>query len=169
MRIALLTLLVAAVGCKSSDTMQQNNEKAPASVPGRAPGPHALVYKTKGDYQNLVPVLLSDDKTEIVSYPHPKDLVAGGNLLLPTALNGGYMLDNRGIGKNVAFLRLTYPEYAALPSVPTLKELYGYILDKDPLEELCDCGNKSAFADIRKQLNELINKGTMRSTCTTIK
>jgi hypothetical protein len=45
--------------------------------------PHLLVYKTKGDYKNYVPVMLSDDKSRIISYPDPKDIKAGGDKLMP--------------------------------------------------------------------------------------
>lgn len=170
MRIIFIALLVVFYGCKSKNNVkQESNQKPSEFVPEYAPGPQALVYKTNGDYYNLVPVLLSDDKTEIVSYPHPKDLIVGADYLLPTLLDNGYLLDNRGIGKNVAFLKLTYQEYSELENPPTLPELYDYIIDKNPLTELCDCGNKTAFTDIDKQLNDLIGKKKLRTTCKTTK
>ena len=36
--------------------------------------PHLIVYKTKVDYNNFVPIILSEDKTEIISYPDPIDV-----------------------------------------------------------------------------------------------
>jgi hypothetical protein len=146
-----------------------SNKKGIPFVPQYKSGLHALIYKTKNDYSNLVPVLLSAAKTEIVSYPHPNDLKLGSRYPLPIFLNNGYLLDNRGIGKNVAFLKLTYQEYSELQNPPTLTELYNYIIDKEPLTELCDCGNKSKFTDIEKQLNNLIDKKILRTTCKTIK
>jgi hypothetical protein len=101
------------------------------------PGPQTIVYKTKKDYYNLVPVLLSDDKTEIISYPHPIDIKVGDTYVTPTKLNEGYLLDNRGIGKNVAFLNMTYEQYSKLDRVPTLEELQNMIVDKNPLEVMC--------------------------------
>ncbi|PKL85903.1 MAG: hypothetical protein CVV22_05055 [Ignavibacteriae bacterium HGW-Ignavibacteriae-1] len=163
MRIVILIILVAIAGCNSCKNMKQE------FVPLYTPGPPTLVYKTKNDYNNLVPVILNDDKTEIVSYPHPNDLKLDDGFPNPTILNNGYLLDNRGIGKNVAFLKLTYKEYSELPNPPTLTELYNYIIDKDPLTELCNCGNKSAFTDIEKQLNDLIDNEKLRLTCRTIK
>ncbi len=163
-------MLCAFVGCKSSNTItQKSNEEAKQFVPQYTPGPQALVYKTKKNYSNLVPILLSDDKTEIVSYPHPNDLIVGSEYPLPTILQNGYLLDNRGIAKNVAFLKFTYKEYCELKEVPTLKELYSYIIDKDPLSELCDCGNKAVFTNIEKQLNNLIDQKKLRTTCKIIK
>lgn len=137
--------------------------------PQYTPGPQVLVYKTKKDYSNLVPVILSDDKTEIISYPHPSDLSVGNGLPFPTILNNNYLLDNRGININVAFLKLTYQEYSELKSIPTLKELFDYILDDNPLIELCDCGNRTAFSDPVKELNLMISKDKLREICKAIK
>ena len=170
MRIIFIAIIIVFYGCKSNNNVKQtSNQGAPEFVPQYAPGPQILVYKTKGDYYNLVPILLSDDKTEIVSYPHPNDLKVGSRYALPAFLNNEYLLDNRGIGKNVAFLKLTYQEYSELQNPPSLTELYNYIIDKDPLKELCDCGNKAAFTDIEKQLNDLIDKKKLRTTCKAIK
>lgn len=170
MKIVLITMLIMISGCKSGNNIKQTNIKtAPEFVPQFIPGPKAFVYKTKGDYYNLVPVLLSEDKTKIIAYPHPSDLKLGNEYQLPTFLNKGYLLDNRGIGLNVAFLKLTYQEYSELQSLPTLIELYSYIIDKDPLEKLCDCGVKSAFTDIENQLNDLIEKDDLKATCKTLK
>jgi len=170
MRVVMLLMFFAFVGCSSSNKMtQKSNEERTQFVPQYTSGPQALIYKTNKDYSNLVPVILSDDKTEIVSYPHPSDLKVGSGYPLPTFLNNGYLLDNRGIGKNVAFLKLTYKEYSELKELPTLKELYNYIIDKDPLKELCDCGNKTVFTDIEKQLNSIIDNNKLRTTCKTIK
>lgn len=137
--------------------------------PDFTPGPQALIYKTKGDYRNFVPVLLSDDKTEIVSYPNPSDLTTNGTLAKPTALKKNYWLDNRGIGKNVAFLKLTYEEYSKLPVAPSLKELLQMIVDKDPLVELCDCGNRTKYTDAKGELNKAIEAGALRQKCKIIK
>lgn len=163
----LFFLLVLTLGCKSCGNMKES--KTEDFQPQYKPGPQILVYKTKKDYSNFVPVLLSEDKTEIISYPHPNDLIVGNGFPFPTTLNNHYLLDNRGINKNVAFLKFTYQEYSELKTLPTLKELFDNILDKDPLIELCDCGNKTAFSDPVKQLNSLISKDKLREICKTIK
>jgi hypothetical protein len=153
-------IILAMVGCKSQ---QQNNDRSRADKPHEktqfmAVLPHVLIYKTKKDYSHNVPVLLSDDKMQIISYPHPTDLLIGENLALPAPLHNGYLLDNRGINNRVAFLKYTYEEYSTLKDVPTLQELQRSILDKDPLTELWDCGKKANFTDLQKQLNEWIDK-----------
>lgn len=119
---AVIILSVIFVSCKSSVEMPtKTNEisfgsSAVSSLP-------ILVYKTKKNYNNLVPLLLNDDKTQIVSYPDPHDVKVGSAFLLPTSLQNGYLLDNKGIGINVAFLKYTYEEYYNLKNLPTLKEL----------------------------------------------
>ena len=168
MKITVFIILsVFFVSCKSSDNVMTKTDEI--SLGGAVPSPPILVYKTKKDYNNRVPVLLSDDKTQIVSYPDPKDLKAGSDFLLPTSLQNGYFLDNKGIGKNVAFLKYTYTEYSKLQTLPTLQELYNSILDKNPLTELCNCGNKNKFSDLKKQLNELIRSGKLKTDCKEIK
>lgn len=170
MKVILFFTFLIFIGCKSSNTVsQKSNVTETQFVPLYTPGPQALIYKTKSNYNNLVPVLLSVDKTKIISYPHPTDIMRGNEYSFPTVLKEGYLLDNRGINENVAFLKLTYEEYAGLKNVPSLKELYNLIIDKDPLTELCDCGNKSAFTDAQKQLNDLIDKNKLRTTCKKIK
>jgi hypothetical protein len=171
MKILISLLLFSIAGCVSNNKTTTKSQPSDERefTPQFIAGPPTLLYKTNSNYNNLVPVLLSDDKTEIVSYPHPTDITVGSGYALPTILKGGYLLDNRGINKNVAFLRMTYEEYAKLKNAPTLKELYNLIIDKNPLTELCDCGNKKAFTDIEAQLNKLIDSNTLRTKCKTIK
>ena len=169
-----------------ADTLQTKNDSASAMVvdsavkeiktnqsptkplfkPQFSPGPAALVYKTKRSYNNLVPVMLSDDKKTIVSYPHPKDVTAQS---APTELHSGYLLDNRGIGPNVAFLNMTYVQYAGLKNTPSTEYLFENILDNDPLVEMCNCGNKKAFDNTVEQLNQLIDNNALLTSCKPIK
>jgi hypothetical protein len=119
--------------------------------------PPVIVYQTKADYYDKVPVTLSEDKSEIVSYPGVKDVYYKGELAYPTKLNDGYLLDNRGIDPNSAFLKLTYEEYSKLEATPTKEELYRMILDKDPFSKMYNCGNKYSYKDIVSELNSLID------------
>jgi hypothetical protein len=114
-----------------------------------------IVYKTKKNYDKNVAVTLSEDKKTIVSYPHPKDV---SQRSYPTALKKGYLLDNRGIGKNTAFLSMTYEEYAKLQKVPSLDELKQMIIDDDPIEAMYYCGGRTRFSDLIFQLNQLIDQ-----------
>ena len=127
-----------------------------------------IIYKTKKDYRSFVPVTLSEDKTKIVSYPNPKDVFYEGVLAYPTELNKGYLLDNRGINNNVAFLNINYENYSKLEEVPLLDELFSMILDKDPLIEMYNCGNRYTFKNGISDLNKFIdNIGLKDCKCLT--
>ena len=129
------------------------------------PGPHSIVYKTKADYFKNVPVVLDDEKKMIFTYPAKEDLKLGNDFQYPTRLKGDWLLDNRGINKNVAFLKLTYEEYYNLKEIPAPDELYNLIIDKDPLTQMCDCGLKKVFKNEKKQLNNLIKKRKLKDKC----
>ena len=73
---------------------------------------------------------MNDAKTEIVSYPDPTDIKDNKR---PTTLNDGFLLDNFGIGKNVAYLDYTYEQYAALEQVPDMETLMQHISERNPL------------------------------------
>lgn len=170
MKIFIPILIVALAGCKSQEKVIRHapGKEAITTATTQA-GSHALVYRTKADYFKLVPVLMSVDKSQIVSYPDPADMLSGGRYPLPSRLHKGYMLDNRGIGLNVAFLRMTFSEYSKLDKPPTLKELNNLIIDKDPLLELIDCGLKSSFSDPVAQINKLIDSGKLKNSAIILK
>lgn len=105
---------------------------------------------------------MDDSRTQILSYPHPRDLFIGGKLCLPTLLNDGYWLDNRGIGRNVAFLSYTYEEYSRLSSAPSMEELKAHIRDKDPITEWHECGRRADYKNIVSELNKLIEQGFLQ-------
>jgi hypothetical protein len=129
--------------------------------------PPTVIYKTKNDYSQMVPVTLSEDKTKIVSYPGPQDLYFRGILATPTQLDRGYWLDNRGLNMNSVFLNISYGEYSKWQKMPSLVELYSHIIDKDPFTAFYNCGNRYQYwEDEVLQLNTLINnKGLSRCKC----
>jgi hypothetical protein len=126
-------------------------------------GPPAIIYKTKSDFFNLVPVLLSEDGSKIESYPDIRDIYYKGEFAYPTRLANDYLLDNRGIGKNVAFLKYSYEEYGNLDKTPSSDELYLQIIDKDPLSEMYHCGSRFDYRDIEAELNGIINSGRLNT------
>jgi hypothetical protein len=131
-------------------------------------GPPTIIYKTKKDYNKFVPVILSEDKSKIVSYPHPTDILVNDKFSYPTQLEKGYLLDNRGINKNAAFLNMTYEEYSKLETAPLLEKLFSMIVDNDPLIEIYNCGNRYTFKNEISDLNKLINNNElMRCKCLT--
>ena len=133
-------------------------------VGGKQIMPHAFIYKTRKDYSKNVPVILSNDKTRISSYPDISDVYYNGKLAYPTALEDGYWLDNKGIGANVAFLNYTYEEYSKLPKTPSAKDLYKRIIDKNPLVKMVDCGVRYNYKDETAALNSLIKEGLPNTT-----
>jgi len=135
---------------------------------GAAPSPPCIVYKTKADYLRNIPVILSEDKSRIVSYPDVKDVYYQGEIAYPTKLKDGFLLDNRGIGPDVAFLSVTYEEFSAMEKTPPAEELYKLILDKDPVTVMYKCGNRMDYQDIEKEMNKLISSGRI-SNCTKLK
>jgi hypothetical protein len=125
-------------------------------------GPPVIVYKTKSDYLNNVPVILSDDKSKIMSYPGIHDVKTNeGVYQVPLKLENGYLLDQRGINEHVAFTKYTYEVYANLDNTPTAEELFEAIIDADPLTELYFCGSLFEFENPKDEINEIIQRGDM--------
>ncbi len=136
-------------------TRKAENMKSTQNV--QATGPKAIIYQTKEDYSKLVPVILSDDKKTIESYPDIKDVYIDGSLACPTQLHNGYWLDNRGISANVAFLKVTYEEYSKLPKTPSPEELMKMLTETQPIITMYSCGLRSSYKDIVKALNAKID------------
>jgi hypothetical protein len=121
--------------------------------------PVVYVYKMKADYSHNVPVMMNEERTQILSFPDPRDLWDGEKLRLPTALVQDYWLDNKGIGVNVAFLKYTYEEYSKLSTPPSVKDMLANLLDKYPLVEIHACGHWADYTDIVSELNSKIVEG----------
>ncbi|MEI6748484.1 MAG: hypothetical protein ACOYMF_07295 [Bacteroidales bacterium] len=154
----LFFMLIAACvvvfgGCHLAKKSQQMATKTQ-----KVTGPRIIIYKTKADYFLNVPVGLSADRKTITSYPAITDVYTGGKLAIPTKLEGGFLLDNRGISAEVAFINLSYEQYAALKSTPAVIELQELIIDADPLTIMYDCGSRNSFQDIVGDINNLILK-----------
>jgi hypothetical protein len=167
MKIAIIPLMMAGLLTGCHCTKDTAGTEATPSV--AVTGPQAIVYKVRKDLMDKVPVILSADGSTIVSYPHPSDLKGPNGLAVPTVLHKGYLLDNRGINKHVAFLNMTYEAYAALPEAPTEEALMTMLKEKKPLLELCDCGSRGRFTDVVKELDQLIDDRQLRKTCKVIK
>jgi len=141
----LAFLGIASISCKLNKNISESS-------------PIAIIYKTKGDYYNLVPITLSKDKKEIVSYPHPSDLLTEKGYCLPTKLSNDFLLDNRGINSNSVFLSITYDEYSKLKEVPSTKFLFNHIKDENPFIEIHFLDKKNNYKYIEDEINSLIKK-----------
>jgi hypothetical protein len=126
-------------------------------------GPKAIIYQTKEDYSKFVPIILSDDKKSIESYPDIKDIYFNGRLAYPTPLHKDYWLDNRGVSINIAFINLTYEEYSKLPKTPLPEELMKMIIDTEPIVTMYSCGLRSSYQNIETELNAKIDAGNFSS------
>ncbi|MCX6251516.1 MAG: hypothetical protein NTX61_12280 [Bacteroidetes bacterium] len=124
--------------------------------------PACIIYKTRSDYSKNVPVMLSDDKKRITSYPGIRDIYTHGVLAYPDILANGFLFDNRGIGPNVAFLKYTYTDYQRLEKMPSAEELWKQILDNDPIIEMYQCGTRSQYSDPVTELNKIITDGKLK-------
>ena len=125
-------------------------------------GEQAIIYKTKKDYSQYVPVTLKSDKSKIVSYPSPKDVYYRGKLAKPLKLRDGFWLDNRGINPNSAFLAITYEDYANLPQAPLLADMMAGIEDKDPVTEIYSLGTRARYKDEIMEINEIIERNALK-------
>ena len=126
--------------------------------------PHVLVYKTKADYRDLVPVLLSKDKKQVISFPGPGDVKTGSGYALPVLLHKGYLLDRRGISRNTVFIKMTYQEYGTRKNPLGPDELYKLIIDKSPITIIYDCGIRDPQKNSIAQLDLLIDKNELKKT-----
>ena len=139
--IVFMLLAVAAISCKTSSSAIESGEgtsfrSQPKMVGTAAALAPMIIYKTTGNYDNLVPVTMDETKTRITSYPAPGDLYYRGVLAMPQSLMEGYLLDRRGISANTVFTDYTYQEYAAMDKTPSIEELMSHIKYKDPFVEL---------------------------------
>jgi len=153
--LSCLIFIIVFTDCKSKSHLS-----GPQGNAGVA-GPRAIVYKTTSNYFLHVPVILSQDKKSVVSFPAPSDVYFNGDFAYPVKLENGYLLDRRGISEGCAFLKWTYYEYSRLDHTPGQEELLKMILDPDPLAEMYDCGRKSKFNDIEAELNRVIREGKL--------
>lgn len=140
-------LSVMGVSCRTSKIIADGSTSASAvvtenaSVPAVAGRPlymrrPIMIYRTKADYTQLVPITLDDDHNSITNYPDPVDV---GPYSVPLQLNSGYLFDRRGIGANTAYTSYTYEAFHALSHVPSTAEFESHIVERYPLVELWDC------------------------------
>lgn len=136
-RIIYMVIFFASAAIAASCSAQKGaseteslTAKANVRVMGSTPVsalPKAVIYKMNGDYASLVPVTLDPSRTGLASYPAPTDITESS---APLAIGNGWYLDRRGgIGPLTAFLKYTYNEYMALPSVPSRAQLMADIVE----------------------------------------
>jgi len=148
-KVVIIVLISCVSMCFSGCKIQKSSPNVSVSMAL----PPVIIYKTVKNYNKNVAIYLSEDKKTITGYPAPTDVSAEN---YPTPLKNDYLLDNRGIGKNIAFISLTYEEYAALKKVPSVSEFEKMIIDRNPIKEMYYCGTRGTYSDV-SELNRLID------------
>lgn len=124
-----LTLALSLWGCGSNkpngagtgELVEVNPVPVNQIIRDNKPMLKAVVYKTNGDYDAYVPATYDPEAKRFISFPAPTDVSEANE---PLRLADGWLLDRRGgIDMYTVFLRWTYPEYHALPAVPSIEEL----------------------------------------------
>lgn len=118
-----------------------------------------IIYKTKADYFHNVPIVLNKEKDRVVSYPAPSDLKVNGEFLTPVKLVKGFLLDRRGVNENTVFTSLTYETYSKLVSAPSTEELLESVIDTEPFICIYNCGKRSEYESLVKEINRIIRGG----------
>lgn len=120
-----------------------------------------VVYKTNKNYNRQVAVTLNTDKTMVISYPDPSDIRSFRPY--PIHLKSKYLLDQRGIDSNVAFLKLSYRQYSKLKVAPEPNFiLSNLILDNDPILEFHIIKKYPPNSDVKQLLNQRIVNGVLK-------
>ncbi|MBE0637163.1 MAG: hypothetical protein IH598_01420 [Bacteroidales bacterium] len=158
---AALMGLVLVFSCATQKNDKKSETVKQEIKPSGVPSPPAIVYKTKEDYHQLVPVILSADKKKIVSFPAQSDIRINEKFPYPDPLENGYLLDNRGINQHAAFLKFSYEDYYNMDNIPTAERLMNYILDDDPFIEMYEVGRRSQFKNLIEEINQMIKEGKL--------
>lgn len=162
MRILLATLLLLISACcsRKNTTVQVDKSKWFSALPS------IVIYKTKANYSMLVPIGLSADKKEIVSYPDPKDVKNDSGFYYPTALNDGYWMDNIGVGVNTGYLGMSLKEYSQLSEPLKLNVMMTMLVDTAPFTEMWNCGSRGSVSI--EEINKWISTKTLSKNCKAI-
>ncbi len=159
--LAIITLVIsiAVFACKGKKVSKKEALKIETTFTN---GQMVYIYKTKAVFDTLVPVIMDESKTAIISYPAPSDL-QDVSAMLPVKLKKGFLLDRKGIQKNTVFLKMGYNEYANLKEAPSLKEMEALILEKNPFESIYNCGNSGNFNNLEAELNAFIKYDLLKT------
>ena len=149
------SIAAGAVKNPSNGLMAIDTTKIPAGTIT-----HTIVFKTVRDYSTLAWVGLSADKTKVISYPAPSDIIHQ----TPIKLHNGYLSGN--IGFNTAYINIKIDRYAGIPNMLSEQQLYNLIVNKNPFSEIYDCGSTTGSSI--DNINSSIDSGKLSSDCTKI-
>jgi len=155
--MTVVILITAVISCVSTKEVEKSISR------NYIQNPPLLIYKTKKDYFKNIPIVLTSDKKEIASYPHPIDIFYKNNLAYPTQLVNNYFIDNRGLSVHSVFTNYEYDGFSKLKSVPTEIEFLKNIIDDNPFLELYHCGCRNDYKDEVTTMNQVIRKRLLRN------
>lgn len=166
-------LIAAAVllfisGCAPKDKRKTNIKEIENSAEMKMHQPRVIIYKTRGDYRDLVKVKYDKIKERISSYPSPSDIVVSNDTaghVLPL----GYLLDTSGISLATVFIKISIADYAAMDAAPEISYMKNIIVDFDPFTEFYDCGWKDTVVNAESYAQRLIENGNLGRTCRRLK
>lgn len=153
--IIYVILAISVIACSSKNEVGQSDTNYASTVQKL---PQTIIYKTKQDYSQFVPVQMDKERTKIVGYPSPQDLEKSGELQTPIILNKGFFLDRRGINANTVFIKVTYAEYAKMQKAPAISDMMEQIVDKYPFVEMYTCPDLKQNAGV-DELNKVVSGG----------
>ena len=144
----------------STDTSANMNAQNNSNTSGAISS--VMVYKTKGDYSNLVWVQLSADKKTVTSYPNPKDVLNQTSIKLADGYYSG------AVDVNTAFVNIRIEKYVNLQKLFTPEQLATLIINKNPFSELYNCGQSQGIGQDITRINSIITAGTLTTSCSKI-
>ena len=165
--VFIFVLFFSAIRCESD----KNHE----IIPGIS------IYKTRGDYFDLVDIGMKDNtifRRSSYSNEKSKFLFSGTDTIytLRSKLANGFILDGAADFKNDAFLKLTFKQHILMEvkyNLPTLPDdtLLKYLLDKSPyLEFLRETRYPPKFEMKDSiEINKIIKNGELEQYFTRIK
>jgi hypothetical protein len=153
----IIVMVLISNACVMNKTVVENQLNGVQLV-SLHPEFKAIIYKTKGDFSNNIPVIMNSERTRIVWYPTKEDLKYDGKITRPVVLKKGYLLDNNRINENVAYLSFTYEQYFNFKQMPSDSLMMKYLLEKYPLTEMYDCGVRNEYRDLIAEINVLIDR-----------
>lgn len=122
-------------------------------------GTPTVIYQMKKDYSKLVPVILSDDKTKVISYPSPKDMFhPNGELRVQQELSDGFYLDQIGLTINSAFISYAIEDYSRMIMPPSTDSLFKLVIDADPFKKMYNLGNRKQYLEEGK-VESIVSSG----------
>lgn len=122
--------------------------------------PNIIVYKTVRDYSGLAWVYLSADKSQVISYMDPADILNQ----LPTQLHNGYY--SGVLNMNTAIINIKIDAYSKMPHPLTPTQLFSLIVNNNPFSEMYDCGSKGKIDT--DHINTLIDTNALVTECTKV-